>query len=57
MDKAFYELNEWYDKEYERIKQEAQENGTWCYYGLDSNRHLFEALYAETKEKLKNIKK
>lgn len=50
--KAF---DEWFDKEYERIKQEAKENGTWCYYGLDANQHLFKALYEEAKEKLNTL--
>ena len=47
---------EWRNKEEERIKQEAKENGTWQYYGFDSNNHLFKELDTETKKKLKQLK-
>lgn len=47
---------EWRNKEAERIKQEAKENGTWQEYGFDSNNHLFKELDTETKKKLKRLK-
>lgn len=47
---------EWRNKEAERIKQEAKENGTWQEYGFDSNNHLFKELDTETKKKLKHLK-
>ena len=48
-------LAEWYNQEAARIVQEAKANGTWL-PGLDTNRHLFEELKAETRRRLEHIR-
>lgn len=48
-------IAEWYNKESDRIIQEAKKNGSWQ-QGLDANRHLFVELNAQTKEKLEHLK-
>ena len=52
IDKDFIAISNWYDKEYERIKQEAIANGTWL-IGLDANHDLFMELREELKERLR----
>ena len=52
IDKDFIAISNWYDKEYERIKQEAIANGTWL-IGLYANHDLFMELREELKERLR----
>ena len=52
IDKDFIAISNWYDKEYERIKQKAIANGTWL-IGLDANHSLFMELREELKERLR----
>ena len=52
IDEDFFRISAWYDKEYERIKKEAQDRGEWV-IGFDSNRHLFKELRKELEEKLR----
>lgn len=47
-------VKEFYSKT-EEIEIKAKEDGTWCYYGLDSNNHLFRDEREKLKEKLKQI--
>ena len=47
---------EWHDARSKEIEKEAKANGTWCYYGLDSNQHLFKPLYKEAMEELKKLR-
>lgn len=55
-EKKFKTIYEQYNKETERIKQKAKENGTWQKYGLDSNNHLFNKLNIKTMAKDKQFK-
>ena len=48
---------EWHDMRSKEIEEEAKANGTWCYYGLDSNQHLFKPLYKEAMTKLEELRK
>lgn len=45
-----------WQKERDRIENEAKQNGIWQNEGLDSNNHLFTELNNETKEKLQLLK-
>lgn len=40
----------------EEIKKQAQLDGTWCYWGLDSNNHLFKELYREMLQRAQQIR-
>lgn len=42
------------NKQCDRIREEAQANGTWQ-MGLDSNNHLFKEVHKKAIEKLKKI--
>ena len=53
IDEDFFRISAWYDKEYERIKKEAQDRGEWVMIGFDSNQHLFKELRKELEEKLR----
>lgn len=55
-EKKFKTIYEQYNKEAERIKQKAKENGTWQKYGFDSNNHLFNKLNIKTMAKDKQFK-
>lgn len=48
---------EWHDMRSKEIEEEAKANGTWCYYGLDLNQHLFKLLYKEAMTKLEELRK
>ena len=47
---------DWHDARSKEIEKEAKANGTWCYYGLDSNQHLFKPLYKEAVEEIKKLR-
>ena len=47
----------WHEMRSKEIEEKAKANGTWCYYGLDSNQHLFKPLYKEAMVKLEELRK
>ena len=47
---------DWHDARSKEIEKEAKANGTWCYYGLDSNQHLFKPLYEEAMAELQKLR-
>ena len=47
----------WHKMRSKEIEEEAKANGTWCYYGLDSNQHLFKPLYKEAMAKWEELRK
>ena len=47
----------WHKMRSKEIEEAAKANGTWCYYGLDSNQHLFKPLYKEAMVKLEELRK
>lgn len=42
-------------KEISEIESKAKAEGTWCYWGLESNNHLFKELYRKAMEKINEL--